>query len=112
MQLPDPTHMTLHDWADATMYVVSQSSHVQHLQDEDWQRWGLLFRSIPGFDVLGVPNPYDFSDWVDWATRLADALANYGNNTNLAGTSPTAAFIISQLGLSLTDQTGNFLVTQ
>lgn len=123
MQLPDPTYMTLKDWADGTMYVLSQYSLVSELRDADWQSWGMAFHNIPSLSPLNPPDPYQFTDWQEWGKRLMEAfgpadgiLSNNGltgsSATGGAGSSATAAFLITQNNINLIAQNGNFIVTQ
>jgi hypothetical protein len=40
------------------------------IDDSDWQNWGAGLLSLNGIASAGVPNPYQFDDWKEWAMRL------------------------------------------
>lgn len=42
--------------------------------EDDWQKWGAALLSLPGIAARGAPNPYQFSDWKEWATRFNQTL--------------------------------------
>ncbi len=76
MQIPSTANMELRDWADATATVIGQYSDAYALQDEDWQRWGMLFFNSPQLGTLHPPNPYEYTTWQDWGIKLAESLMN------------------------------------
>lgn len=76
MQLPDPSGMELNDWADAVVYVTSQYADVSPLYGDDWQSWGMFFFNSPQLGNVHAPDPYGFTDWREWASRLAESLLN------------------------------------
>lgn len=68
----DPRGLTVTEWADATILAVDSAwSSVGRLDDEaSWQAWGTGFLNTPSFATQAVPDPYQFSDWRDWAMRV------------------------------------------
>lgn len=69
--------MELHAWANGVVSALGQYSNVMNpLIGDDWQSWGMMFMNDPNLTALNPPNPYDYSDWVPWGERLADALGN------------------------------------
>lgn len=108
--------MTLQEWCDGTTYALGNYTSVTALQGDDWQDWGMFFFNNPQLVTLGPPNPFEFTDWVDWAERLADAINNAAG-LQQSGNSPTpplptGSFIITQLGSFIQAQSGAFIVTQ
>lgn len=77
MIIPNPAGMQLQPWADAVVAALGQYSNtITPLTGEDWQGWGIMFLNDPSLSTLDPPNPYAFTDWVDWGQRLTDALGN------------------------------------
>lgn len=67
----NPTGMTLRDWADSTILSVNDAWGFSRLDDEKlWQAWGVAFLSAVPFTQQAPPNPYQFSDWREWAMRI------------------------------------------
>lgn len=64
----DPRGLTLKAWADAVVLAVGDVWSFGRLDDEArWQDWAVgLARA---FSPQAVPDPYEFSDWRDWAMR-------------------------------------------
>ena len=116
MLLPPTRGMELLDWENAISYVLGVYIPVPTMPSEDWQHWGLLFFQNLQLAPLNPPNPYEFTDWHQWGDRLCDAFSDgdgvLGAGSNSAGSSPTSAFLITQSGLNIQAQDGNFLATQ
>lgn len=66
---------TFREWAEFSYPTLEVYGPVQQvLSEHDWQNWGAGLLSNPGIARLGAPNPYQFSDWKLWATRLNELL--------------------------------------
>jgi len=115
--------MTMKDWSDGVMYVLSHFIAVPDIQGTDWQGWGMVFHNTVSLSALNPPDPYQFTDWQEWGKRLMEAfgpadgiLSHNGltgsSATGGAGSSATAAFLITQNNINLIAQNGNFIVTQ
>lgn len=66
----NPQNMSLRDWADSVILAVDNAWSFGRLDDEKhWQDWAAAFVRAPGFAPQVVPNPYEFTDWRDWAMR-------------------------------------------
>lgn len=66
----DPRGMTLTDWADSVILVVSSSWSYGRLDDEaQWQDWATGLVRSPSFSARNMPDPYQFDDWREWAMR-------------------------------------------
>lgn len=123
MFFPNPDGMSLQDWADAATYSIINYPNSWQMQNGEWQSWGMIFFLDPYLSRYDPPNPYDFTDWMDWAKRLADSMsAAPGSPSGGIGpggtppgpppTPPPVTFIIAQTGAVLTTQSGNNLITQ
>ncbi len=66
----DPRGLTLLQWADATILALEPTWGVGKLIDErSWQDWATqLYRAAP-FVGRELPDPYQFTDWSEWAMR-------------------------------------------
>jgi hypothetical protein len=70
-----PTGMALRDWADQIVLDLDNYGAFGRLDDEvRWQDWALQFFNNT---TLGrnLPNPYQFTDWREWAERFIQMLA-------------------------------------
>lgn len=111
--------MTLPDWADAATFSMINYPNSWGLNG-DWQQWGMIFFTDPFLSRYDPPNPYDydFTNWQEWARRLADSMAaapdspNGGGPGGGPGPFSKQNFIITQDLRFITDQSGNFLITQ
>lgn len=67
----DPRGMGLKEWADAVILSLGDVWAYGRLDDETrWQDWAVgLVRATP-FSQRSLPDPYQFSDWRDWAMRV------------------------------------------
>ncbi len=66
----NPVGMSLKDWADSVVLSVSDAWSFGRLDNEDeWQSWAKAFVVANGYSQLNVPDPYQFSDWREWAMR-------------------------------------------
>jgi hypothetical protein len=67
----NPRNMTLTDWADSVILVVSDAWSFGKLEDEArWQDWAIGFVRASPFTQQAIPDPYLFADWRDWAERV------------------------------------------
>ena len=69
-----PTNLTLEDWSSQLLLDLDAEGAFGRLQDPTrWQDWGVQFLNNT---TLGrnLPNPYQFTDWKEWAERLCGAL--------------------------------------
>ena len=66
----DPRHMTLKDWADSVILSVTDVWSFGKLEDEnEWQGWAKAFVVANGYSQRNMPDPYQFTDWREWAQR-------------------------------------------
>jgi len=66
----NPVGMTLRDWADSVILSVGDAWSFGKLKDEErWQDWAIGFVRASHFTQQVVPDPYQFTDWRDWAMR-------------------------------------------
>ena len=67
----DPKGLTLQEWADSTILALRSSWNFGRLDREDqWQDWAAnMVRALPVARRV-LPNPYQFTDWREWAMRV------------------------------------------
>lgn len=66
----DPLNMSLTEWADAVMVSFDDPWSFGRLDDETkWQDWAVGFVRAPFLAQRVLPDPYQFTDWRDWARR-------------------------------------------
>lgn len=63
-----PVNMTVIEWTDQMTEYVDQYGDIIKLSDpNDWQFWALsVILSNEQWEAQ-VPNPFDYSDWREWA---------------------------------------------
>lgn len=67
----NPRYMTLTQWADAVILQSSDAWSFGRLDDESrWQDWATGFVRASNFTQQFIPDPYQFSDWREWAMRV------------------------------------------
>ena len=75
----DPRGLTLLQWADAVILSVGDAWSFDKLPSEDqWHDWAVGFVRASPFTQRNVPDPYEFSDWRDWAMRAYPFLEGSG----------------------------------
>jgi hypothetical protein len=70
----DPRYHTFESWAS----LMCEAYSAQQLQipgpDVEWQSWAAGLKAIDIFANEGIPEPYLFDDWQDWAAALVNAV--------------------------------------
>lgn len=70
-----PHGLTVQQWADAVIADLNPSWPLGHLTSEgDWQNWATGLVRAPELAQRILPDPYGFTDWRDWAERVAPML--------------------------------------
>lgn len=74
----DPRYMEFEQWAClmCEQYASQQLSIPDN--DADWKSWAVGVLAIDVFTNQGVPDPYGFENWQDWAAALLNTV-NGGN---------------------------------
>lgn len=75
----NPIGLTLLQFADAVMLDNGDAYGFGRLTDEsEWQDWAANFVRAQPFAQRTVPNPYQFTDWREWAMRSYTMLEGQG----------------------------------
>jgi len=94
------------------MYSLTNYVNVAPLEDtSQWQNWGQILLHSPSLGLLSPPSPYDFTDWKQWAARLADALSSATGADNAGSIVPPGfAFLIDVNGDGLQTASGQTII--
>ena len=74
----DPRNLTLQDWAASTILALDLGWPLGRLDDGNWQDFAVGFVRAPTLAQRVLPDPYQFSDWREWAMRAAPMLEDVG----------------------------------
>jgi len=67
----NPVNMSLTDWTDSVTLTLGGGWSLGRLDDETrWQDWAVGLLRSGSFSARTLPDPYQFSDWKDWAMRV------------------------------------------
>lgn len=63
------------EWAQFMFPTLEQYGPIEIVDSKvDWQNWASGLLSIGSIAEKAPPNPNQFSDWKDWATRFNESL--------------------------------------
>lgn len=76
MTFVDPRFIpTFTEWADYMYPTLEEYGVVEQVTyGSDWKSWAAGLLSLNSINQKGVPSPYQFDNWRDWATRLVGVL--------------------------------------
>lgn len=76
MSYVDPRYIdSFEEWSDYMYPTLEQYGVIeQFTYGSDWKSWAAGLLSLNPIARLGVPQPYVFDDWQEWASRLIGAL--------------------------------------
>jgi hypothetical protein len=70
----DPRFHTFNSWA-SLMVEAYGGQQLEIPGDEDtWKNWAVGLKGIDIFVNEGIPSPYIFENWQDWATAVVGAV--------------------------------------
>ena len=70
----DPRYHTFESWA-ALMCEAYAAQQLQiGVSEANWKEWAAGLKGIDVFQNEGIPGPYVFDDWQDWAEALVGAV--------------------------------------
>lgn len=76
--IPNPQALELRDWCDSLMLALSDSWSFGRLQGDDWRSFAVGLLRAPNMAQRVLPDPYNFTDWREWATRAYPLLEGAG----------------------------------
>jgi len=75
----DPRNMGLTDWADSVILSIGDAWTFGRLDNESqWQEWAIGLVRSSTYSARSLPDPYQYSDWKDWAMRVYPMLEKIG----------------------------------
>lgn len=65
----NPAHMEVIEWTDqlSKFQEIGNGTTQKLLDPDEWQDWATNLIGDPDFIGFDTPNPYDFTDWREWA---------------------------------------------
>ena len=71
----DPRNHTFVSWASlmCELYATQQLSIPN--ENTDWKEWASGLKAIDVFTNEGIPGPYVFEEWLDWAEAVVGAVS-------------------------------------
>ena len=73
-QVYDPRYHTFESWASlmCELYAVQQLAIPD--ANTNWQDWASGLKAIDVFSNEGIPGPYIYDDWHEWAEALVNSV--------------------------------------
>jgi len=80
----DPRFHTFNSWASLMVEAYS-GQQLQIPGDEDtWKDWAVGLKGIDTFTNEGIPGPYIYENWQDWAEAIVNAVNQRTDNDQAA----------------------------
>ncbi len=70
----DPRFQTFESWAALMCEAYAAQNLQVPISDVDWKSWGAGLKAIDIFANEGIPEPYQFDEWDEWAAALVGAV--------------------------------------
>lgn len=70
----DPRHHTFESWACLMCEAYAANQLEIPGPDTTWQGWASGLKAIDVFNNEGIPGPYIFGDWQEWAQAVVNAV--------------------------------------
>ena len=65
----------MRDWADQVTLDLDRYGPIGRIVGDNWQAWGVQLLSFVSLGSYTLPDPYQFTDWLEWANRLCGELS-------------------------------------
>ena len=70
----DPRYHDFVSWASLMVEGYAGQQLEIPSSNDQWQEWGAGLKGIDVFANEGVPDPYQFQNWDDWAVALVNSV--------------------------------------
>lgn len=70
----DPRYHTWESWASLMCEAYAAEQLAINTPEEAWQEWASGLKLIDTFANEGIPGPYIYENWYDWAQALVGAV--------------------------------------
>ena len=77
MALPlvyDPRYHTWNSWSSLMCEAYAAQQLSSNTPEEEWKQWASGLKAIDVFTNEGIPGPYIYENWQDWASALVGAV--------------------------------------
>ena len=73
-QVYDPRYHTFESWASLMCELYATQQLAIPNASTNWQDWASGLKAIDVFSNEGIPGPFIFDDWHEWAEALVNAV--------------------------------------
>jgi len=70
----DPRYQTWNSWSSLMCEAYAAQQLSINTPEEEWKQWGAGLKAIDVFVNEGIPDPYIYENWQDWASALVGAV--------------------------------------
>ena len=70
----DPRHHTFESWASLMCELYAGQQLEIPDAKTDWKSWGNGLKAIDVFTNEGIPSPWVFNEWHEWAEEVVNAI--------------------------------------
>lgn len=70
----DPRYHTFESWASLMCEQYASQQLCIPDATTDWKDWAAGLKAIDVFTNEGIPGPYQYDDWMEWAEQLVNAV--------------------------------------
>jgi len=70
----DPRYHTWNSWSSLMVEAYSAQQLSANTPEEGWKEWAAGLKAIDVFVNEGIPGPYIYENWQDWASALVGAV--------------------------------------
>jgi len=70
----DPRYHTWDSWTSLMVEAYAAQQLSSNTPEEEWKQWASGLKAIDVFVNEGIPAPYIFENWQDWASALVGAV--------------------------------------
>ena len=70
----DPRYHTWESWTSLMCEAYAAQQLSSNTPEEEWKQWASGLKAIDVFTNEGIPGPYIYENWQDWASALVGAV--------------------------------------
>ena len=70
----DPRYHTWNSWTSLMCEAYAAQQLSSNTPEEEWKQWAAGLKAIDVFTNEGIPGPYTYDNWQDWAAALVGAV--------------------------------------
>ena len=70
----DPRYHTWNSWTSLMCEAYAAQQLSSNTPEEEWKQWAAGLKAIDVFTNEGIPGPYIYENWQDWASALVGAV--------------------------------------